>query len=56
MRQRCLEKSKNLTLNTAIHIGRMFEATKDGVMQVLEGEDPRVEVNTLADKKEQPNR
>ena len=34
VRQRCLEKSKNLTLNTAIDIGRMFEATKDG-MQVI---------------------
>ena len=55
VRQRCLEKSKNLTLNTAIDIGRMFEATKDG-MQVMAGEDPRVELNVLADKKGQPDR
>ena len=45
--QRCLEKSKNLTLEMAIDIGRMFEATKDG-MQVMSGEDPKVEVNKLA--------
>ena len=44
VRQRCLEKSKNLTLEMAIDIGRMFEATKDG-MQVISGEDPKVEVN-----------
>jgi len=42
-----LEKSKNLTLEMAIDIGRMFEATKDG-MQVMSGEDPKVEVNKLA--------
>ena len=53
VRQRCLEKSKNLTLNTAIDIGRMFKATKDG-MQVMAREDPRVEVNALADIKGQP--
>ena len=47
VRQRCLEKSKNLTLEMAIYIGRMFEATKDG-MQVMSGEDPKVEVNKLA--------
>ena len=47
VRQRCLEKSKNLTLEMAIDIGRMFEATKDG-MQVMSGEDPKVEVNKLA--------
>ena len=46
VRQRCLEKSKNLTLEMAIDIGRMFEATKDG-MQVMSGEDPKVEVNKL---------
>ena len=27
VRQRCLEKSKNLTLETTVSIGRMFEAT-----------------------------
>ena len=47
VRQRCLEKSKNLTLEMAIDIGRMFEATKDG-MQEMSGEDPKVEVNKLA--------
>ena len=47
VRQRCLEKSKNLTLETAIDIGRMFEATRDG-LQVMSGEDPRVEGNKLA--------
>ncbi|KAL9953968.1 hypothetical protein ACROYT_G041452 [Oculina patagonica] len=47
VRQRCLEKSKNLTLEMAIDIGRMFEATKDG-MQVMSGKDPKVEVNKLA--------
>ena len=47
VRQRCLEKSKNLTLEMAIDIGRMFEATKDG-MQVMSSEDPKVEVNKLA--------
>ena len=47
MRQRCLEKSKNLTLEMAIDIVRMFEATKDG-KQVMSGEDPKVEVNKLA--------
>ena len=41
------EYLKNLTLETAIDIGRMFEATRDG-MQVMSGEDPRVEVNKLA--------
>ena len=47
VRQRCLEKSKNLTLETAIDIGRMFDATRDG-LRVMSGEDPRVEVNKLA--------
>ena len=28
MKQRCVEKSKNLTLETATNIGRLFEATK----------------------------
>ena len=27
VRQRCLEKSKNFTLETTVSIGRMFEAT-----------------------------
>ena len=49
VRQRCLEKSKNLTLDTAIDIGRMFEATKDG-MQVMAGEDPKVEVNKVTSR------
>ena len=53
VRQKCLEKSKGLTLDTAIDIGRMFEATKDGV-QVMAGEDPRVEINTLAGKNVAP--
>ena len=47
VRQRCLEKSKNLTLETAIDIGGMFDATRDG-LRVMSGEDPRVEVNKLA--------
>ena len=47
VRQRCLENSKNLTLEIAIDIGPMFEATRDG-MRVMSGEDPRVEVNKLA--------
>ena len=51
VRQRCLEKSKNLTLEMAIDIGRMFEATKDG-MQEMSGEDPKVEVHKLAWKKD----
>jgi len=46
VRQRCLEKSKNLALETAIDICRMFAATKDG-MQVISGEDLRVEVDNL---------
>ncbi len=45
--ERCLEKSKNLTLEMAIDIGWMFEATKDGI-QVMSGEDPKVKVNKLA--------
>ena len=28
VRQCCLEKSKNLTLETTVSIGRMFEATR----------------------------
>ena len=47
VRQRCLEKNKDLTLERAIHIGRMFEATKYG-MQAIPGEDPRVKVNKVA--------
>ena len=46
VRQRCLEKSKNLTLETAISIGRMFEATRDG-LQVMSGEDQRIEVSKV---------
>ena len=52
VRQRCLEKSKNLTLETAISIGRLFEATKDG-MKVITGEDPNVLVHGVSAK---PNR
>ena len=55
VRQKCLEKSKGLTLDTAIDIGRMFEATKDG-MQVMAGGDPRVEINTLAGKNVAPRK
>ena len=55
VRQRCLEKSKGLTLDTAIEIGRMFEATKDG-MQVMAGEDPKVEINVLDDRNGIPRR
>ena len=47
VRQCCLEESKNLTLEMAIDISRMFEATKDG-MQVMPGEELKVEVNKLA--------
>ena len=47
VRQRCLEKSNDLTLETANDIGRMLEAISDG-LQVMSGEDPRVEVNKLA--------
>ena len=46
-----LEKSKNLTLETAISIGRMFEATTDG-LQVMSGEDPRIEVSKVTWKKD----
>ena len=53
--QRCLEKSKNLTLETAIDIGRMFEATRDR-LQVMSGEDPRVEVNKLVWRKSSSRR
>ena len=49
VRQRCLEKSKTLTLDTAIDIGRMFEETKDG-LQVMSGEDPGVEVDKIMRK------
>ncbi len=49
VRQRCLEKSKNLTLEEAINIGRLFEATKDG-MQVMADEDPNVAVHRVATK------
>ena len=52
VKQRCLEKSKNLTLETAINIGRLFEATKEG-MQVITGEDPNVTVHGVSTK---PNR
>ena len=51
VRQRCLEKSKNLTLETAISIGRMFEATTGG-LQVMSGEDPRIEVSKVTWKKD----
>ena len=51
VRQRCLEKSKNLTLETAISIGRMFEATRDG-LQVMSVEDPRIEVSKVKWKKD----
>ena len=40
-------KGKNLTLEMEIEIGRMFEATKDG-MQVMSREDPKVKINKLA--------
>ena len=55
VRQRCLEKSKHLSLASAIDVGRMFEATKDG-MQVMAGEDPRVAVNTVTSKPGPPRR
>ncbi|CAB4025223.1 Hypothetical predicted protein, partial [Paramuricea clavata] len=50
VKQRCLEKSKNLTLETAINIGRLFEATKDE-MQVITGEDPNVTVHGIHGKR-----
>ena len=55
VRQRYLEKSKHLTLDSAVDIGRVFEATKDG-MQVMVGEGPRVVVNTVTSKPVQPKR
>ena len=55
VRQRCLKKSKHLSLNSAIDIGRRFEATKDG-MQVMAGEDPKVAVNTVTSKPGPPKR
>ena len=55
VRQCCLEKSKHLSLDSAIDIGRMFEATKDG-MQVMAGENPRVAVNTVTSKPGPPKR
>ena len=53
VRQRCLEKSKHLSLDSAIDMGRMFEATEDG-MQVMAGEDPGVVVNTVTSKPGHP--
>ena len=50
VRQRSLEKSKNLTLETAISIGRVFEATRDR-LQVMSGEDPRIEVSKFTWKR-----
>lgn len=55
VRQCCLGKSKNLTLEMAIDISQMFEVTKDG-MQVMSGEDPKVEVNKLAWKNGSPKK
>ena len=55
VRQHRLEKSKHLSLDSAINVGRMFEATKDG-MQVMAGEDPRVAVNTVKSKPGPPKR
>ena len=55
VRQRCLEKSKHLSVDSAIDIGRMFEATKDG-MQVMAGADPRVAVNSVTSKPGPPKR
>ena len=55
VRQHCLGKSKHLTLDAAIDIGRMFKATKDG-MQVMAREDPRVAVNTVTTKPGPPKR
>ena len=55
VRQPCLEKSKHLSLDSAIDIGRMFEAIKDG-MQVMAGQDPRVAVNTVTSKPGPPRR
>ena len=45
------KKSKNLTLETAISIGWMFEATRDG-LQVTSSEDPRIEVSKVTWKKD----
>ena len=53
VKQHCLEKSKNLTLETAINMGRLFDATKDG-MKVITGEDPKVLVHGVPLPK--PNR
>ena len=55
VRQLCLEKSKGLTLDTAIEIDQLFEVTKD-VMQVMAGEDPKVEINALDDRNGVPRR
>ena len=55
VRQHRLEKSKHLSLDSAINVGRIFEATKDG-MQVMAGEDPRVAVNTVTLKPGPPKR
>ena len=49
VRQCCLEKSKHLSLESAIDIGWMFEATKDGI-QVMAKENPRVADNTVTSK------
>ena len=46
VRQRCLEKSKNLTLETAISIGWMFETTRDG-LQVMSVEDRELKLVKL---------
>ena len=51
VRQHCLKKNKNLTLETAISIGWMFDATRDG-LQVISGEHPRIEVSKVTWKKD----
>jgi len=49
VRQRCLEKGAELTLEQAIELGRQCEATKEG-LKLIDGEDSKITVNKLAQK------
>ncbi|XP_031571382.1 uncharacterized protein LOC116305583 [Actinia tenebrosa] len=50
VRQRCLEKGAELTLDRAIEMGRrLCEATQDG-LKIIDGEDAKITVNKIAHK------
>jgi hypothetical protein len=55
VRQKCVQKGRNLTLDDAIEIGRSFESTQDTV-KIMTGEDPKVAVNKLSNSKQRPMR